>query len=192
MIPFTLHLMRHGPPLRTGLMLGHHDEPAASGAHADMVSRAAMLEFGAIVSSDLGRAVDGAAAIARAHGLPLRRDVRWRELHFGVWDGMPTSEIDPQGLQRFWADPDAYPPPGGERWSALRRRVLSAIDALAGPALVVTHGGAMRAAISVLTGLDHRGVWAFDMPYGACVSLRVWRGETADTPLSGQITDLRS
>jgi len=60
-----------------------------------------------------------------------------------------------------------------------------------GTAIVVSHAGAMRAAVSVLTGLDHRGVWAFNLPYGALLSIRVWRGEGSE-PASGQIVGLRT
>ncbi|WP_260182022.1 histidine phosphatase family protein [Croceicoccus naphthovorans] len=167
--------MRHGPPLRPGLLLGHGDEPAVPGSQAFLVSRSKALHFDAVATSDLERAKAGAAAIARARGIAFALDPRWRELHFGAWDGLDPAAIEQGQLQSFWSDPDANPPPSGERWGELKERVSSAISAIGGSTLVVTHGGAMRAAISVLTGLDHRGVWAFDLPYGAVVSLRIWR-----------------
>src|SRR5690606_13877057 len=108
----------------------------------------------------------------------------WRELDFGDWDGMASSGGDRDALGRFWADPDANPPPGGERWSSLARRVSTAIANLAPvPTLVVTHGGAMRAALHILCGFDQRQLWEFDLPYSALLSLRVWPGE----PTSAQI-----
>ena len=94
-------------------------------------------------------------------------------------------------LRDFWSDPDANPPPDGERWSDLRSRIRDAIAELESTAIVVSHAGAMRAAVSVLTGLDHRGVWAFNLPYGALLSIRVWRGEGSE-PASGQIVGLRT
>lgn len=191
MKPFELHLLRHGPPLRTGLMLGHHDEPAAPGAHRQLIDRAFRLDAAEVVSSDLSRASDGARAIADSRALPLRVDPRWRELDFGKWDDKPSAAVDPQHLQAFWSDPDANPPPDGERWSDLRSRVGNAIADLDRPAIVVSHAGAIRAAVAVLTGLDHRGVWAFDLPYGALLSIRVWRGEGSE-PASGQIVGLRT
>ncbi|MBH1944998.1 histidine phosphatase family protein [Erythrobacter sp. YJ-T3-07] len=191
MKPFDLHLMRHGPPLRAGLMLGHHDEPAAPGAHHTLVEHAEDLGAAEVVSSDLSRASDGARAIADARALPLSIDPRWRELDFGEWDGKASAALDPRQLKDFWSDPDAYPPPDGERWSDLLGRVGNAIADLDRPAIVVSHAGAIRAAVSVLTGLDHRAVWAFDLPYGALLSIRVWRGEGSE-PASGQIVGLRT
>ncbi|MEL7681823.1 histidine phosphatase family protein [Citromicrobium bathyomarinum] len=191
MKPFDLHLLRHGPPLRTGLMLGHHDEPAAPGAHRLLVDHAQGLGATEVISSDLSRASDGARAIADARTLPLRIDPRWRELDFGVWDGKPSTALAPRQLEDFWSDPDANPPPDGERWSDLLGRVGDAIAELDRTAIVVSHAGAMRAAVSVLTGLDHRAVWAFDLPYGALLTIRVWRGEGSE-PASGQIVGLRT
>lgn len=171
-------------------MLGHHDEPPASGAHVPLLVKTGSVEADMVIASDLRRASENAAAIASLRQLPLRLDRRWREIDFGAWDGAHPDAIDTIALQDFWADPDANPPPGGERWSDLKKRVGSAIDAIRKPAIVVTHAGAMRAAVSVLTGLDHRGVWAFDLPYGALLSLRIWRGSSIGAQSTGQITEL--
>jgi alpha-ribazole phosphatase len=183
---FDIHLMRHGPPARIGLMLGHSDEPAASDAHDRLAERVQSVTADRIVASDLRRAADGARAIAHVHNLPLRLDARWRELDFGAWDACDPAQLRQEDLQRFWADPDGHKPPGGESWSALRKRVRGALLALSGPVIVVSHAGAIRAAVSVLTGLDHRGVWAFDLPYGASLTMRVW----PDDGPTGQITGL--
>ena len=70
--------------------------------------------------------------------------------------------------------PDAAPPPGGERWSQLTTRVGTAADALPPiSTLVLTHGGAMRAALAHLCGLSHAATWAFDLPYAAVIALTV-------------------
>ena len=183
---FDIHLMRHGPPVRIGLMLGQSDEPAADGAHDRLVARARYLAADRVIASDLRRAAEGGRAIARDRDLPLRRDRRWRELNFGAWGGCDPALLPEEDLRRFWADPDACPPPDGESWGALRQRVSAALTVMERPAIVVTHAGAMRAAVSVLTGLDHGGVWAFDLPYGALLTMRVW----PDGGLTGQITGL--
>lgn len=167
-------------------MLGHCDEPAAPDAHDRLVVRAHFMEADSIIASDLRRAADGARAIASECDLPIKLDMRWRELDFGGWDGCDPALLPEDALQRFRADPDRHPPPGGESWWALRKRVHGALLALSGPVIVVSHAGAIRAAVSVLTGLDHRGVWAFDLPYGASLTIRVWQ----DGALTGQITGL--
>ncbi len=189
MTPFTLHLLRHGAPAQPGRLMGHTDcEPMAEGIAA-CATRATGLDIERILSSDLRRASDAAAAIGKAHALSQAIDPRWRELDFGAWDGMAPDAVEPEAMQRFHDDPDANPPPGGERWSQLVARVSAAIDALEPRStIVVTHGGAIRAALHRLCGFGQRALWAFDLPYAALVSLRIWPGEAA----SAQITGLRT
>lgn len=172
---FLLHLLRHGAPETPGLLMGRTDgDPTAEGIAA-CIDQVADIPFGQIISSDLSRATLAAEAIGNARGTPVRSDPRWRELDFGDWDGLAASQIDSAALGRFWNDPDGCPPPKGERWSCLAGRVSAALGDLPQEStLVVTHGGAMRAALACLLGFDQRQVWAFDLPYGALLSLRVW------------------
>lgn len=181
-----VHLLRHGPPLRTGLMLGHTDEPAITADCPAMRSLVQALDVERVVSSDLRRSAEQARTLALQRGVPFITDPAWRELDFGHWDGLSVDTIDQKALTRFWDDPDATPPPKGERWCDLRNRIAVALDQLQDRTLVVTHAGAMRAALSVLTGLDHRGVWALDLPYRALLTLRIWPGAS----LSGQVIGL--
>ena len=172
-----VHLLRHGAPDQPGRLLGRTDaEVTAAGIAA---CRVAALDVGdvALHSSDLARALDCARAIGGDE--PVAIDRRWRELDFGDWDGCWPAQCDRRALDRFHADPDACPPPGGERWSALCARVGAALGDLARAdraALVVTHAGAMRAALAVGCGFDAQHVWAFDLPYAARLSLDLWPG----------------
>ena len=183
-----VHLLRHGPPVRTGLLLGHRNEPPLTVECPVMLGRVAGLPLRGIVSSDLRRTGMQAAYLAQRLDVPLLRDPCWRELDFGAWDGLSPKHIDDVALSSFWEDPDANPPPQGERWRDLCRRVRGGLAGLEAETLVVTHAGAMRAALSVLTGLDHRTVWAIDLPYRALISLRIWSGD----PPSGQIIGLET
>lgn len=186
MTAFALHLLRHGAPALPGRLLGRTDIQPTPDGMAACVDRATDLGVERVVASDLARARRAAEAIAAAASLPLDVDPRWRELDFGDWDGKLPDEIDPAEMARFWDDPDANSPPGGERWSDLVVRVSGAIAALAPvPTLVVTHGGAMRAALHLLCGFDQRQLWAFDLPYGALVSLRVWSGSPRTAQIAG-------
>ena len=182
MTPFPLYLLRHGAPVLAGRMLGHEDCDVTAEGLIACADQARKLRFTRLIASDLRRARHCAGAI----GAPVL-DPRWRELDFGAWDGLPPDAIDADALARFRDDPDANPPPGGERWSALLARVGEAIDALAPEAtLVVTHGGAMRAALAHLCGLSQPATWAFDLPYAAVVALDIWDA----APRRAQITGL--
>jgi alpha-ribazole phosphatase len=185
----VIHLLRHGAPKRPGLLMGRTDGAPTPGGIAGCVRQVEGLEFSAIVSSDLRRCALAASAIGDRGGLPVTIDPRWRELDFGDWDGLPASAVDAALLARFWSDPDRNLPPNGERWSTLIARIAAAWAALdQSPSLVITHGGAMRAMLAHLCGFDHRQAWAFDLPYGALLSLRVWPGEQP----SAQIIGLRT
>ncbi|WP_019831537.1 histidine phosphatase family protein [Sphingomonas sp. PR090111-T3T-6A] len=188
MTPRLLHLMRHGEPEGAGRLLGRTDVAATAAGIASCADQVEGLEVGAVVSSNLQRARACAGAAEAVLGQPVSVDPRWRELDFGEWDGLAPTMIDADALGRFWSDPDTNPPPGGERWSTLVARVDEALAALPeGPVLVITHGGAMRAALALLCGMDQRATWVIDLPYAALLTLRVWPSD----PPSAQIVALR-
>lgn len=187
MTGFALHLLRHGAPETPGLLMGRTDGAPTQAGIVACVAQAAGLGVEQIVASDLCRSRAAGEAIAETLGLSPTIDPRWRELDFGVWDGRASSDVDPDAFARFWDDPDAHPPPGGERWSALVARVSDALADLAPvPTLVIAHGGSMRAALHILCGFEQGQLWAFDLPYAARLSLTVWPGE----PVSAQIVGL--
>lgn len=183
---FALHLLRHGAPEQPGLLMGRTDGAPTAGGITACTAQAAELAIDHIVTSDLRRCHAAAEAIGAKLSLKPVVDERWRELDFGDWDGQAPGTLDTEALGRFWNDPDACPPPGGERWSALVARIAAAISDLAPrPTLVVTHGGAIRAALHRLCGFEQRQLWAFDLPYGALVSLRVWPGDEPAAQIMG-------
>lgn len=119
----------------------------------------------AIVSSDLDRARTTAAALADITGLPVAQDQRLRETFAGDWQGLTREEL----LARYsdelagWAGGSDLRPGGGERRSEVAARMVAAIEDAMAPLtgdatlVVVTHGGAARAAVGQLLGLpmDH-------------------------------------
>jgi glucosyl-3-phosphoglycerate phosphatase len=101
-----------------------------------------------LVTSDLARARETAALLAPGAAAP---DPRWREVDLGGWTGRPIDEMEPAAraaLER-WRQGEADPP-DGETWDAVRGRLRAAVT------LVVTHGGAIRAACALLSGPDLR------------------------------------
>jgi alpha-ribazole phosphatase len=182
----VLHLLRHGITDAEGRLIGRSDaQPLAAGIEA-CAARAAGLAVDALVSSDRARTRVPAQRIAGGLGLKAREDARWRELDFGDWDGALLSGIDANALAAFQADPARHLPPGGEAWPALVARVSAALDAIDRPTLVVTHAGAMRAALASLCAIDFPQLWNIALPHAALLSLRVWPG----TPRVGQIIGL--
>lgn len=112
------------------------------------------LEPEVAVTSDLRRAVETGELLFPGAGT----DPRWRESAMGDWTGRSGAELyaEPGGRFAAWRDGLADPP-GGESWDHVCDRVTEAARELrvsgAERALVVTHGGPIRAACAVLVGL---------------------------------------
>lgn len=187
MTSFAVHLMRHGAVEGAGRLFGHRDVPSTAQGDAVCLARSAGLTFGQVVCSDLGRARVPAEAIAGQRHVPLRIDPRWRELDFGEWDGCDPLDLPAAALERFWGDPDAHPPPGGERWSGIVARTGAAWEEVAGDTLVLAHAGAIRAVMAHVFGFSYPQCWAIDLPPAAVLSLRVWPGETRSAQITGLI-----
>ncbi|MEX2423990.1 MAG: histidine phosphatase family protein [Acidimicrobiia bacterium] len=99
-----------------------------------------------VISSDLSRTADTAAAIAAVSGTPVEFEPAIREIHNGEWAGLTPEEI-----ARGWSDMwnryrggEDVPRPGGERWADVRARTLVVLERLLeldGVSVVVSHGG---------------------------------------------------
>jgi broad specificity phosphatase PhoE len=158
--PLTLLLVRHGQSEwnAAGLMQGQAAHvPLTALGHQQAAAAAAELAGlrpGALLSSDLLRAVQTAEHCARATGLRTATTAALREQGYGVLEGRPSRElwdvVD-------WTDPH-WSAPGGESLAELHGRVEAFLKHLAAepPAEVialVTHGDTIRAAQAVVVGL---------------------------------------
>src|SRR6202042_1801307 len=109
--------------------------------------------FDLALASDLTRARTTAEAILGDRDVVLELSPEFREMHFGLWEGLTWDEITAR-----WPDlaiagekvPMHYTAGGGESWDALCARVdaaLRATTARMGPndrALIVSHAGVMH------------------------------------------------
>ncbi|MEP9350369.1 histidine phosphatase family protein [Xanthobacter sp. KR7-225] len=113
----------------------------------------------AYVSSPLSRAVETMRILRTTLDLPasaFASDPRLEEISFGRWEGQTWPELrrrDHDGVRRRDLDPWRFQPPGGESYLDLCARVQTAIAELPGDAVIVTHGGVVRAALHVLAGM---------------------------------------
>jgi len=135
---------------------GQRDEPLSEVGRGQVLQAASVLAtmpFEAVVSSDLRRATETLALLGRGSH---RIDPRWREIDVGEWSGRSSLDLRSAvpDQWRAWRAGD-YTPPGGESGSDFRERIADALAALAPDAprvLVVTHGGAIRHAVSLMLG----------------------------------------
>jgi broad specificity phosphatase PhoE len=158
--PLTLLLVRHGQSEwnAAGLMQGqtaHVPLTELGHAQADRAARElAGLRPGALVSSDLRRAVQTAEHCATATGLPFTTTPALREQGYGSLEGRPSREL---WEVVDWSDPH-WAAKGGESLAELHGRVAAYLKHLCAepPAEVialVTHGDTIRAAQAVAAGL---------------------------------------
>jgi alpha-ribazole phosphatase len=168
----TLVFARHPEPVgAAGLCYGRTDLPVTPAA----VERAVTLvrsrlagPVGPVVSSPLSRCVALAAALAPA----FTTDDRLVELDFGTWEGRRWDELDRAEFDAWAGDYYHRAPPGGEAWGALFRRVEGFLADWRGrDAVIVTHAGVIRAALSLVTGMEPAKTLEVAVPFGGVVEL---------------------
>jgi probable phosphoglycerate mutase len=113
----------------------------------------------AIVSSDLRRAADTAAALAVVTGLPVRYDFRLRERSFGAWQGMLNDEVASRYPTEYTRWQAGQPIDGCdvEELDDLAKRATAAFQEAAdlapeGTVAVFCHGGTAKYGLAALLG----------------------------------------
>lgn len=179
-----IDLVRHADTGRRGHMDGRSDPPLVAGATDAPCRRHAGIPWARIVSSPLRRAHDTARALAAPLGLGVEPDRQWVEFDFGDWDGVRADALPAGAVAAFHADPLRSAPPGSEDWDEFGNRIAGALRGLVAeigsngaPVLVVSHGGALRMALSQACGLPLAALWAVRIDYGTRLRLRVEAGD---------------
>lgn len=164
--PRRLVLVRHGETdwNRRQIPQGHLDVPLNETGRLQASALAERLRYWSVdvvYSSDLSRAWQTALILGDALGLAPRPVVAWREMDLGAWCGLERAEI-----AEIFADELAalargedVPRGGGETRAQLQARVVAEFERLRGlhadqSVLVVSHGGALKALLGHLIGLD--------------------------------------
>lgn len=192
-----IDLLRHGEPERKGLLLGRTDVALSELGWQQFETQTRNREYDAILTSPPRRTREPAEQLANARNVQARLDEDWAELDFGAWDGRPVAELRKdaeiaQALDAFYHDPNAAGPPGGENWQTLSDRIARALGRLLeapheGNALIVTHAGPMRAALSLACDISLDRVWALKIDYGTRITLRFGR---VDGKFWGEIIEI--
>jgi broad specificity phosphatase PhoE len=129
-----------------------------------------------VVSSDLSRAHETARIAAERLGIAVAYvDSDLRERSFGVFEGLTRDDcakLYPEAW-RAWIE-EKRAPAGAESRKALAERVTAAIGRAVdrvgrggGAVMIVTHGGALRAAVAVATGelpafVENGAIWRIE------------------------------
>ena len=159
-----LVLLRHGRTAwnESGRAQGHADIELDPTGHAQAESAArqlAGLDPAALWSSDLARARQTADYVASACGLSPKYDDRLREFDVGERQGLTLDEFAERYPDEYssWVRGDGLlPVRGGEVTEDVERRIVPALRECLGSlghgesGLVVTHGAAMKVAVTGL------------------------------------------
>jgi alpha-ribazole phosphatase/probable phosphoglycerate mutase len=131
-----------------------------------------------VVSSPRRRALETAAALGR----PVEIDERLCELDFGDFEGRTYEELEreePELFRRWMSAPTTVRFPSGESYADLRVRATAAfadLRARAERAVVVTHGGVIRAGLAAWLELPDRAVFRLDQRHCG-VTVVEWLGD---------------
>lgn len=161
-----LAVVRHGRTAwnADGRFQGQTDVPLDETGRAQAALLATALaddRFDVAIASDLVRAAETARIVLGSRSMPLELDAAWREMRFGVWEGLTWSQIVaryPEVGEGHGTSPRYFTPTGGESFDDVCARVRVALDALSARAndgthaLVVTHAGVLHALLRVALG----------------------------------------
>ena len=162
--PTTVLLVRHGQTPTTGKVLpgrakGLHLADEGRRQAEIAAERIAELEgVEAVYSSPLERAKETAAPISKALGLTTKVDRGLFECDFGEWTGRELKQLSKlpewQTVQRA---PSTFRFPGGESFTEMQTRMVSALDRLraqhpGGTIVCVSHADTIKAAVAHALG----------------------------------------
>jgi probable phosphomutase (TIGR03848 family) len=160
----TLVLVRHATTAATGRRLGgwtpgvHLDE-AGQGQAAATAERLASLPLRAVYASPLERTMETARAVARPHGLSVRRRKGIGEGDYGDWTDQPLGQLR---RRKLWSTIQATPSrvtfPGGESIRGAQGRAVDTVEALAGEhqgehVALVSHADIIKAVLAHFLGM---------------------------------------
>jgi broad specificity phosphatase PhoE len=183
-------LTRHGETdwNLEGRWQGHTDIPLNERGRVQALAVAEALRdagLAGVVSSDLSRARETAQIVSASLGMEIAYlDPELRERTFGVFEGLTRGECERLHGEawRAWVE-EQRPALGVEPQEAVATRVLLAIGRAAdriardgAPVLLVTHGGALRAAVRAATGASP----------GPIANGAIWRMEWDGTVLDAE------
>jgi broad specificity phosphatase PhoE len=184
-----LWLLRHAEVAEPwqGVAYGDLDVPLSDAGLRDterLAQAFGALALHAIVTSPLQRARQLAENVAAVSGAALSVDPRLSEIHRGRWQGRKVSDIDPNEVDAFYADPWTFAAHGGESdadvlaraWPVIEQTLASATDA---NLLVVAHYNVIRVVTAYALGIPAQASFSLRIDPGrALLLLDAARDET--------------
>ena len=165
-------IIRHGETEwnKTGRFQGHSDVPLSAEGRAQAAAlgqNLALDHVDAIYASDLTRAMETAAPLAKRFGFEVISDPLLRELNFGAWEGRSFSDVNaenPNAMKQFYNDPEYADIPDSEPFPDFQKRVAGRVREIAelhrGKRIViVSHGASIRILLADILAMPIRSIW---------------------------------
>lgn len=178
-----LYLVRHGRVAdgHTDRYHGNNDiglSPEGERQLSQLAFHLQSLPLAAVYASNLKRSLDGAARLCQGRGLEPRIIPEFREIHFGVWEGLTFTEISqryPEELASRLQDLENFRIPQGESLLDVRDRVIPRLKTLVaahpGQSLaLVAHAGVNRVILCDALSLSLENLFRLDQNYG-CLNI---------------------
>lgn len=177
-----LILVRHGQTVDNvaGIAQGWNDSALSELGQEQvqrLATRIAELKPTALYSSPLGRALATAEAIAAKTGLPITQLDDLREMSYGGWEGRSFLDVrrEEEAAYQRWINDAEASCPSGESHAAVRRRLERALGQIHGERpVIVTHGTAIRIAVTALLEVPVLTARHFAQD-NAAMNIFVWR-----------------
>ena len=179
-------LLRHGEPQGGHRFRGQIDDPLSDQGWLQMweaLGDAAPWQH--IVASPLRRCSDFARALADKRQLPYTLEPGFKEIRFGVWEGLTAEEIqqlDGDHYRRYREDPEGYMPAGAESMAEFVARVARTWESLLGAqrgrhVLLVCHAGVIRAVLSRVLGITPKNLFRVQIDYASLSRFKIVNGQ---------------
>lgn len=197
-----LYILRHGETewnRANNRFCGRSDIPLSEEGERQAESAAAWLagrKIGQVYASPLLRAVQTAEAIARPHGLHVRREPGIAEIDYGVWEGLTQPEIErryPEEWSEWFLHPEQARAGGtGENAKQVSLRYRASIAELCRRhpeenVAVISHSAATRMFLAAVLQMPSRAYRTLVLHNtGVCVLETTAEGEYKLLQLNGK------
>lgn len=137
------------------------------------------IEFTAIYSSPLERALETANYIKGNKEIKIQPIEGLKEMGFGLWEGLENRELKElysEEYFNYWNRPELYKPNGGETFEEFFIRLKSSLDYILenskeGNILIVSHGVAIKAMFSIINKIPLKDFWLDTYVEGTSLSI---------------------